>query len=465
MITVELIESLRTSIRGEMILPSNATYDSMRKVYNGMIDRHPAMIIRCKDAQDVFVCVNFARKNNLRLAVRGGGHNAAGLGVCDDGLVIDLSLINDIQVNAVDKTVRAGGGCLLRQLDAATHEVGMAVPLGILGTTGIAGLTLGGGLGYLTRRYGLTIDNLLEATVVVADGRLLTASPSQNPDLFWALRGGGGNFGVVVSFLYKLHPVNIIYGGPMLWHLEETRERMKWFRDFITNAPDDIYGFFALLTVPPVEPFPADLHLKKMCGIVWCYTGDPQQGEEVFKPIRANKAPALDFVGTMEYTTLQTMFDSLYPPGMQWYWKADFAYELPEEAIALHEKYGGEMPTVQSTMHLYPINGAAGRVSNEATPWNFRDAAWAQVIVGVEPDPLNRDKIIAWAKDYWNAVHPFAAGGAYINFMMEEGDERIRATYGTNYDRLSTIKAKYDPENLFRVNQNIGPKVTTSTAV
>jgi hypothetical protein len=238
---------------------------------------------------------------------------------------------------------------------------------------------------------------------------------------------------------------------------------MKWFRDFITNAPDDVYGFFALLTVPPVEPFPVDLHHKKMCGIVWCYTGDPQLGEEVFKPIRTNKAAALDFVGTMEYTTLQTMFDSLYPPGMQWYWKADFVNELPEEAIALHEKYGAEMPTVQSTMHLYPINGAAGRVSNEATPWNFRGANWAQVIVGVDPDPLNRDKIITWAKDYWNAVHPFSAGGAYINFMMEEGDERIRATYGTNYDRLATIKAKYDPENLFRVNQNIGPKVTTTS--
>jgi FAD/FMN-containing dehydrogenase len=225
MMKVELLDFLRKSIRGEMILPSNATYDSMRKVYNGMIDKHPAMIILCKDAQDVIVCVNFARKQNIRLAVRGGGHNAAGLGVCDDGLVIDLSLMNDIQVNAADKTVRAGGGCLLKQLDAATHEAGMAVPLGILGTTGIAGLTLGGGLGYLTRRYGLTIDNLLEATVVVADGRLLTASANQNSDLFWALRGGGGNFGVVVSFVYKLNPVNIIYGGPMLWHLEETREK------------------------------------------------------------------------------------------------------------------------------------------------------------------------------------------------------------------------------------------------
>lgn len=324
-------------------------------------------------------------------------------------------------------------------------------------TTGISGLTLGGGLGHLTRKCGLTIDNLLEADVVLADGSYIKASSKENKDLFWAIRGGGGNFGVVTSFLFKMHPISTVYAGPMLYHIEESKEVMYWYRDFITDAPDDINGFFAFLIVPPAEPFPADLHLKKMCGVVWCYTGPLKKAEKVFKPIRKFKKPALDFVGPMPLPSLQSMFDPIMPSGMHWYWKADFLNELSDEAIEAHLKHGPEMPTWRSTMHLYPINGAAGRVGKKDTAWNYRGATWAEVHAGIDPDPANKEAITTWAKDYWNAIHPFSAGGAYVNFMMEEGEDRIKGTYGDNYEKLVEVKTKYDPRNLFRVNQNILP--------
>jgi len=317
---------------------------------------------------------------------------------------------------------------------------------------------LGGGIGYLTRRYGLTIDNLLAVEMVLADGRFVTASVKENADLFWAVRGGGGNFGVVTSFLFKGQPVHTVYGGPILWPLGNAAEIMRWYREFIAKAPDDLYGFFAFLTVPPAAPFPEHLHNKKMCGIVWCYTGPIKKAEKVFKPIRSFKAPALDMVGPIPHPVLQSMHDGFYPPGQQWYWKADFVRTLSDEAIAIHVKHAANLPSMQSTMHLYPINGAASRVKNSATPWCYRDATWSSVIVGVDPDPANKERISRWAKEYWSALHPYSAGGAYVNFMMEEGEDRIRATYGKNYDRLAKIKKRYDPGNLFRVNQNIKPQ-------
>jgi hypothetical protein len=411
------------------------------------------------DIADVIASVNFARENQMLLAVKGGGHNAAGLGMCDDGLVIDLSLMKGIHIDPNDRTVMVEGGCLLGDIDHATHAVGRVVPSGIISTTGIGGITLGGGIGHFTRECGLSIDNLLEADVVLADGRFVKATANMNEDLFWALRGGGGNFGVVTSFLFQSHPFSTVYGGPMLWQMEDAREIMQWYRSFIKEAPDNINGFFAFLIVPPGAPFPENLHLKKMCGIVWCYTGPSEKAEEVFRPIRNFKKPALDFVGPIPVPALQSMFDPIYPPGLQWYWKADFVNDLSDEAIDLHIKHGNQLPTMQSSMHLYPINGAVSRVPGNATPWNYRNATWAEVIIGVDPDPGNRDKIISWAKEYWNALHPFSAGGAYINFMMEEGEDRIKATYGSNYERLVMIKNKYDPGNLFRVNQNIKPTV------
>ena len=459
MIPEQAINQLRTNVRGKLLQAEDADYDVCRKVYNGMFDRRPEMIVRCADVADVIAAVNFARENNLLLAIKGGGHNAAGLGMCDEGLVIDLSPMKGVYVDVNKKTARVQAGCTLGDVDHATHAFGMALPTGIMSTTGISGLTLGGGLGHLTRKCGLTIDNLLEADVVLADGSYVKASARENKDLFWALRGGGGNFGVVTSFLFKLHPISTVYAGPMLWHIDESKEVLVWYRDFLQSASDDINGFFAFLTVPPVDPFPAELQLKKMCGVVWCYTGPLKKAEKVFKPIRKFKKPALDFVGPLPVPALQSMFDSVYPPGMQWYWKADFVNELNDEAIDLHVKHGMELPTMHSTMHLYPIDGAASKIDNKETAWSFRNAKYAEVIVGVDPDSNKKDAITNWAKEYWNELHPHSAGGAYINFMMQEGDERIKATYGKNHDKLVEVKTKYDPQNLFRVNQNIKPQV------
>jgi hypothetical protein len=456
------VRKFKASLAGSLVQPGDEDYNEVRKVYNGMIDKRPRMIARCASVADVITSVNFARENNLCVAIRGGGHNAGGLGIWEDALVIDLSLMKNIQTNVEEKTVLVQAGCLIKELDEATHEIGMAVPAGIIGTTGIAGLTLGGGSGYLTRQYGLTIDNLLEAHVVLADGRYVRASSTENKDLFWAIRGGGGNFGVVISFLFKLHPVHTVYAGPMFWDLGDTVEMLKWYRDFMVRAPEELYGFFATLTVPPADPFPEALQLKKVCGIIWCHTGPVEEAEKAFQPIRDFKKPLLDWVKSIPFPALQTMFDRFYPTGMQWYWKGDFVNELSDKAIDLHFKYAKELPTWRSTMHLFPINCAAAKVGKKDTAWNFRDANWSEVIVGVDPDPENKELIIKWARDYWNDLHPYSAGGAYVNFMMEEGDERIRAAYGENYERLVAIKNKYDPNNFFRVNQNIRPMLATS---
>jgi FAD/FMN-containing dehydrogenase len=449
--------ALKSSLRGELIQPGDEGYHAACNVYNGMIDRHPALIARCADVADVIAAVNFGRENNLLVSIRGGGHNAGGLGICDDGLVIDLSLIRYTHVDPEARTVRVGGGSTWGDVDHATHAFSLAVPCGIISTTGVGGLTLGGGLGYLTRKCGLAIDNLIAADVVLADGRLVTADEQHHEDLFWALRGGGGNFGIVTSFVFKAHPIHTVYGGPMLWELDQAPEVMKWYQQVITRAPDDLNGFFAFLIVPPGPPFPEHLHNKKMCGVVWCYTGPMELAEETFKPIRGFLTPALDFVGPIPHPALQSMFDPLYPPGLQWYWKADFVNELSDEAIRLHVKHASQIPTMHSTMHLYPVNGAAQRVGKNDTAWSYRETTWAEVIVGVDPDPANKDLIVDWARNYWDDLHPYSAGGAYVNFMMEEGEERVKASYRDNYERLAAVKSTYDPTNFFRVNQNIKP--------
>ncbi len=451
------VAELKANLRGPVIEPHDADYDDARKVYNAMIDKKPRLITRCTDVADVMHSINFARKNDLLLAIRSGGHNGGGLGICDDGLVIDLGLIKYTRVDPTARKVTVGGGCTWADVDHATHAFGLATPSGIISTTGVGGLTLGGGIGHLTRKCGLTIDNLVSVDLVLADGSFVKASADENSDLFWAIRGGGGNFGVVTSFTFRLHPIDTVYAGPILYELNEAAEVMKWYRELITSAPDDLNGWFAFITVPPAPPFPENLHLRKMCAVIWTWTGDPQRGEETFKPIRAFKKAALDLVVPLPQPALQTMFDGLYPPGLQWYWRADFVRELSDEAIAQHVKFANALPTMHSTMHLYPINGAAGRVGKHETAWNYRDAIWAQVMVGVDPDPANNEKTISWTKSYWDALHPYSAGGAYVNFMMDEGEERVKATYGDNYKRLVEIKTKYDPGNLFRVNQNIRP--------
>jgi len=451
------VPEFKAALRGELIRPSDAGYDQARKVYNGMIDKRPLLIARCVDVADVMACVNFARENGLLLAIRGGGHNVGGLGVCDDGLVIDLSRMRGIRVDPVARTVRVEGGCTWGDVDHATHAFGLATPCGFISTTGVAGLTLGGGIGYLTRSCGLTIDNLLAADLVLADGRFVTASAKEHTDLYWAIRGGGGNFGVVTSFLFRLHPVDTVHGGPMLWELDRAAELMRWYRDFVPRAPQEINGYLAFLVVPPEAPFPEHLHNKKMCGIVWCYTGSPERVEEAFRQIRDFPPPAFEMVGPLPFPVLQSVFDHLYPPGLQMYWKGNFFSELSDEAIDRCVEHGSMIPTSLSTMHLYPINGAAHHVGKEETAFSFRDSTWAQVIVGATPDPADKEKIISWARAFWEALHRYSSGGAYVNFVMDEGQESIMAAYRENYPRLAEIKRKYDPQNLFRVNQNIRP--------
>jgi FAD/FMN-containing dehydrogenase len=453
-----MIKELERGFTGQLLAPQDRGYDDTRKVYNGMIDRQPALIARCADARDVARTIGFARTHELPLAVRGGGHSGPGLGVCDDGVVAELSLLNEITVDPETRTARVGGGCTWGQVDRATHAHGLSTPSGFISTTGVGGLTLGGGIGYLTRRYGLTIDNLLEADLVLADGTQARASAEENPDLFWAIRGGGGNFGVVTSFQFALHPVSTVLAGPTFWPLEQTERVMRAYREFIPGAPRELNGFFALLTVPPAPPFPEELHLRKVCGIVWCYDGAADQAPGVLAPMLEVAEPLLHAVGPMPYPDFQSMFDALYPPGLQWYWRADFVRELSDEAIDRHAEFGARLPTLHSTMHLYPIDGAAHDVGQTETAFSYRDANWAQVIVGVDPSPGNADAIRQWTVDYWDATHPYSAGGAYINFLMHEGQDRVEASYRDNYRRLTEIKAAYDPDNVFRINQNIAPR-------
>jgi FAD binding domain/Berberine and berberine like len=450
-------QELGAKFAGELVGPEDPSYDSARAVYNAMIDRRPALIARCADTTDVAETIAFARRHDLLLAVRGGGHNGGGLGVCDDGVVLDLSLMQAIEVDPSARTVRVGGGCTWAQVDAATHEAGLATPSGIIGTTGVGGLTLGGGIGYLSRKHGLTIDNLLEADVVLADGTQAQASAEENPELFWALRGGGGNFGVVTSFSFRAHPVSTVLAGPTFWPLEQAAEVMRFYREFLPAAPRELSGFFATMTVPPADFLPAELHLRKVCGVVWCYTGPQEAAAELFAPVQALGTPLLHGVAPMPFPALQSLFDGLYVPGLQWYWRADFVRELPDAAIEQHTKFAEKLPSMHSTMHLYPIDGAVHDIGASDTPFSFRDCNWAEVIVGVDPDPAKAGVIRDWTVDYWEATHPYSAGGAYVNMMMDEGQERVRASYRDNYGRLAAAKATYDPTNALRVNQNIEP--------
>ena len=448
-----------SGFQGRLIGPDDVDYDEARKIYNGMIDKRPALIARCATIEDISRTVAFAREHDLRLAIRGGGHNGGGLGTVDGGVVIDLSLFKDIEVDPHARTVRVGGGCTWGEVDRATSEHGLATPSGIISTTGVGGLTLGGGLGHLTRKCGLAIDNLLEAEVVLASGERVRASADEHPDLYWAIRGGGGNFGVVTSFLFRLHDVGTVIAGPTFWAVEQGAEVLEAYRDFIGSAPRELNGFFMFGMVPPAEPFPEPLHLRKVCGVVWCYVGDEADAAAAMAPLLdALPEPLMHGVQPMPHPALQGAFDGLYPAGDQWYWRADFVKEIPAEAVELHARFGAELPSVQSTMHLYPIDGAAHDVGPSDTAWSYRDARWGAVFAGVDPDPANVDAIRDWSVGYQEALHPYSAGGAYVNMMMDEGQERVRASYRDNYPRLARIKATYDPYNTFSVNQNIEPE-------
>jgi FAD/FMN-containing dehydrogenase len=449
------LEELRGAVRGAVITRDDPAYDAARVLFNAMIDKRPELIVRCVDVADVIAAVNFGRESGLDTAIRGGGHNGGGLGSVDDGLVIDVSAIKNVRVDPEKRLATVGGGAVWGDVDHATNAFGLAVPAGIISTTGVAGLTLGGGTGHLTRGYGLTIDSLVSADVVLADGSLLHASEDENPDLFWALRGGGGNYGVVTSFTFRLSPVSNVVAGPMFWPIERAAEILDWYRGFIGEQPEELGGFYNFHSVPPVPPFPEELHLHKVCGIVWCCS-DPVLADELLAPARALN-PVIDGVAEMPLPMVNAAFDGLYAPGDQWYWRADFVNEIPDEAVELNAEWGEKMPTWKSGMHMYPIDGAPSRVGNDDTAWAFRDANWAQVIVGVDPDPAAAGELRDWCVGYHEALHPYSAGGAYVNMMMEEGQERVQASYRGNYDRLAQIKAKYDPDNFFHVNQNIRP--------
>ena len=444
-------------IRGRIIQPGHPEYESARRVYNAAIDRKPTLIVQCADIADVIHCVNYARDQKLALAVRGGSHSAPGFGTCDEGMVIDLARLRGVRVDPERRIARVEGGCTWGDVDHATHAFGLATPGGFISTTGVGGLTTGGGFGYLSRRYGLACDNLLSADVVTADGQLRMTNATREADLFWAIRGGGGNFGIVTSFEFRLHPVDIIYAGPVLYPLDQAGVVLRFFRDFMQTAPREMSAFFAFLIVPPGPPFPEPLWGTTVCAIMCACTGDVSSAEAITKPLREFGSPLLALVHPMPYPVLQSLFDGLLPHGLHHYWKADFTLDLTDEAIAEHVRFGPRIPTVNSAVHIYPMDGAIHDLGWNETAFAYRDVKFVHIIAAVSPDPAPLPAWREWVRAYWAALHPHSAGGAYVNFLMDEGEERIASSYLGNHARLAAIKTRYDPDNLFRVNQNIKP--------
>jgi FAD/FMN-containing dehydrogenase len=440
-----------------VITPADAGYEDARKVHNGMFDRRPAAVVRCTQTSDVAAAVAFARESELDLAVRGGGHSVPGFGTVDDGIVVDLSGMRSVDVDPDRRTARAGGGVTWGIFNDATNAQGLATTGGIVSTTGVGGLTLGGGIGYLARGVGLSCDNLLSAEVVTADGRQLVASERENVDLFWALRGGGGNFGVVTSFEFRLHPVAEVYGGPMFFEVEDAGAVLRAFREFIADAPEEFGGFPAWQIAPPLPFIPEQRHGEVFLAFIACWAGPVEEAERVLKPLRDAAPVVAEHLGPMPYPALNSAFDALYPMGLQHYWKANFATELTDEAIDAHLEHGPKVPAVNSTVHIYPINGACHRIAPDATAFAYRDAAFATVIAGMWPDAADNEANIEWVRDYYDATAPLSEEGGYINFMADDDQDRIKANYKGNYERLVDVKRKYDPDNVFHLNQNIRP--------
>ena len=451
------VQGLREQVRGQTITPDDSDYDDARRVYNAMIDRRPDVVVRAESTDDVVAAVNYARENGRPIAVRGGSHSVPGFGTGDDAVVIDLNRMQHVEVDPARRTARAQGGATWGAFNDATHAHGLATTGGIISTTGVGGLTLGGGIGYLSRGCGLSCDNLRAAEVVTADGRVVAATPHENEDLFWALRGGGGNFGVVTAFEYDLHPVSEIYGGPMFFELSDAGDVLRWFRDFIQDAPEEFGGFPAWQIAPPLPFIPEDRHGEPFCAFVYCWSGNPGAGEAAIKPLLDVAKPIAEHVGPMPYPALNSAFDALVPPGLQHYWKANFVKELTDDAIAAHLAHGPKLPAVNSTVHIYPINGACHRVGEADTAFAYRDATFATVIAGMWPDPSENEANTAWVRDMYDATAPHSEAGGYVNFMAGDDQERIRDNYKGNYDRLVDVKRRFDPDNLFHLNQNIRP--------
>ncbi len=451
------IDELRELVRGDVIAEDDEGYEVARTVYNAMIDRRPAVVVRCSDAGDVMAAVDFARENELDLSVRGGSHSVPGFGTNDGGVVIDMSMMRGVRVDPKDRTARAEGGATWGDFNHATYPFGLATTGGIISTTGVGGLTLGGGIGYLARGFGLSCDNLISADVVTADGSFVTASEKENDDLFWALRGGGGNFGAVTSFEFQLHPVKDIYGGPLFYELEHVADLLRFYREFIVDAPEQLGMFPAFQIAPPLPFIPEERHGDTFIAFVACWAGPLDEGVRAIQPLRDVAPVVAEHVGPMPYPALNSAFDALVPPGLQHYWKANFVTDLTDEAVAAHVEHGPKVPAVNSTMHLYPINGACHRVAPDATAFAYRHANFAPVIAGMWPDPADNEANIQWVRDYYEAIAPYSEKGGYVNFMSGDDQDRIKANYGKNYNRLVEVKNRYDPDNLFHMNQNIRP--------
>ncbi|HEY3409844.1 MAG TPA: FAD-binding oxidoreductase [Propionicimonas sp.] len=451
------IQALRGSVTGQVVTPSDPGYEEARKVYNFMIDRHPAAVVLCRTADDVAAVVRHAAETGTELAVRGGAHSVPGFGTADDALVVDLSGLNSVAVDPSSRTARVGGGVTWGAFNVAAGQFGLATTGGIISTTGVGGLTLGGGIGYLARAHGLSCDNLLAAEVVTADGLTLTVNDTENPDLLWALRGGGGNFAVVTEFTFRLHPVDQIYGGPMFFELSDGEAVLSHFNKFIQTAPREYGGFPAFQIAPPLPFVPEKRVGEPFVAVVSCWTGSVSDGEKVLQRFRDVARPVAEMVGPMPYPALNSAFDALVPRGLQHYWKAAYAGDLSTDLIKAHLEHGPKVPTVNSTVHLYPINGACHDVAADATAFGHRDATYSMVIAGMWPDPADNEANTRWVRDYYGAIAPLSQPGGYVNFASSDDQDKVAANYGVNYPRLQQVKRRYDPGNLFHLNQNIQP--------
>lgn len=447
------IEEFQKSLRGQLLRPGDDGYGSVRRIWNAMIDKKPGLIVRCAGVSDVISCVNFAQANNLLVSVRGGGHNVAGIAICDGGLMIDLSLMKGIRVDPTHRTVQAQAGVTWGDFDRETQAFGLAAPGGIISTTGIAGLTLGGGVGWLVRKYGLTCDNLISADVVTADGKFLTASATENPDLFWGLRGGGGNFGIVTSFEYRLHPHSTVLGGMLLHPRDRAKEVLQLYRDFMPSAPEELGVYCGLLTSPDGDP---------LVGLILSYSGPQEQGEQVIRPLREFGPPIADLVAPIPHLAMQTLLDGAFPAGNQNYWKSTFLQELSDDAIDAIVECGNKATSPLSAVVIEYYAGAANRVGATETAFAQRHSQYDLGILGQWTNPAESDRHVQWVRDSFNAVEPFSSGNYLYNFLGlpdDDGAAQVRAAFGPNYDRLVELKNKYDPTNFFRMNQNIKPTV------
>jgi FAD/FMN-containing dehydrogenase len=453
------VSELSQGFHGKVLRPGDAGYEESRHIFNGMIDRHPALIAQPADTADVQRCVKFARQHGLLVSIKGGGHAAPGYAVCDDGLMIDLCLMKAVKVDPASRTAVAEAGANWGEFDAATQQHGLAVTGGRIRSTGIAGLTLGSGSGWLERKLGYTVDNMIGAEVVTADGNMVRASEDENRDLFWGLRGGGGNFGIVTKFEYRLHPIGpIVYGGMLAFPRDKAREVLRTYRDFIEKAPDDVGGAAALITAPP-EPFvPEEARGKPAVAVVVCYTGKPEEGEQAMKPI-LDLNPVVRMVAPMPYTAVQSLLDAGNPPGMQNYWKADMYQELPDEAIDTLVKAAADPPSPLTAIIVQPIGGAVHRVPDDATAIGWRSAKWALHVLGMWPEPSEDERNIAWVRNVARVMEPWRHTGTYLNYLMDEGEQRVKESFGSHYQTMVDLKNKYDPTNFFRLNQNIAPTV------